>query len=146
MATNNPVVIAGRLDDAELKRSVQSLVSSIEQSTQQVAAAFDTSIQKMENSLKRLTDAQKQVSKETKQASKERVNTFDQEAQAMQKALQPKSAKDSFYAFIGNYREQAAGLAREMKSIESLSFFKQNNEFMAFERQIEATKQKIKEF
>lgn len=93
MADNDAVIIAGKLNDEELRKSIDSLVEHIETQTGKMAKAFSGAITGMSESLKTLAQEQKDASGATRQASQERIRSYDREAQALQKATRGKQDK-----------------------------------------------------
>ena len=160
MARENPTIIVGHLNDAELKKSIDALVAHVEQGTKKMVDNFNTSIDTMKRKLNELGSVKvdmggtadggssrrtSAVEKETK-ARKELIATFDQQASGMQKAIpQKNTAEDSYYTFIKNMRENLALLAMEIKSMPSMSLDKQFGVYMQYERQIEQVRHKIAE-
>lgn len=159
-------IIIGSLNDQELKNSIDALVKHVEQGTQKMANSFDSSIDRMKNKLKELGSvkvnvdsgsdggstrrvrtqkAEVQAINETVEARKRQIQTLDQEAAAMQRAMTPRTAQESYYTIIKNMRENVALLAMEIKSMPSMSLDKQFSAYMQFERQIEQVKARIGE-
>lgn len=124
------VIIVGSLSDKELKSSIDALVTYVDNSTKSMAKSFDSAITSMKNSLKGVKDA---------------TIAYDQLAAAKQKAMQNKSAEESFYTFIQKYRENAAKLANELKVMPSQSLDRQVQEYQRFEQEINNVKRKIQE-
>lgn len=81
-ADNSATVIVANLDDSELRKSIESLVSTVNTSTQQMATSFNTYIQSMTEALRQLSGAQRAATDETKRASEQRKATYDNEAEA----------------------------------------------------------------
>lgn len=161
---NSPTIVAASLDDKALRDSIDKLVQYVEQGTQKMAKSMDAAVEQMKKKLAELGNtkvdfggtsdggatrrtrsqqAETQAVKETTQARKELKMTLDQQAQALQTAMQPKSARDSFYAFFQGFREQAQHLEQLIKSWESLILQRKIGEFEAFGAQIDNAKQKI---
>jgi len=153
------VIIVGSLSDKELKDSIDALVEHVDEGTKKMAKSFDSAIEQMKNSLKSLGDVKIDMGnvadggsvRRTKQneieekSVKNTTLAYDQLASAMQKATSPKSAEESFYAFVQSYREHAAKLANEIKSLPMQSLDRQVEEYQRFENEINKVKAKIKE-
>lgn len=97
MALNNDaVIIAGMLDDSELRRSIEALVSAVNNNTKTMAESFDSAITRMVNSLKDLRTASDQsTSGNTQRASSNQKevksvqdlsNSYDALAKSLQQA------------------------------------------------------------
>ncbi len=163
---DNPSVVVGHLSDEEIKASIESIVSTVDDGAKRMAQKFDDQIKVMEQSFNRLknlkadfgessggsrrsassnTKQETQAVKEHTQAVKEGAQSYDVLAQAQQKAISPKSAQDSYYTIIKNMRENVALLAMEIKSLPSLSLDKQFDVYMQYERQIEQVRTRISE-
>lgn len=86
---NDDVIIVGRLNDSELRRSIDELTRTINQKTNAMAAAFESAMTKMENAAKNVGNVTKQ---NVNQLQKQQQNisalgsSYDQLANAMQKA------------------------------------------------------------
>ena len=156
--SNDAVVIVGSLNDQELQNAVNNLVKHVEQGTQKMVGDFDRAIQQMKTSLQSLGNVNINmggndggIARRTRRnieetaAVKETTVAYDQLAVSMQRAMQPKSAEQSYIAFIQNYREQAARLANELKTMPAQSLDKQFAEYQRFETQINHTRQVIQE-
>ena len=152
-------IIAGSLNDRELKSSIDSLVSYVDEKVKGMATNFDNELKRMKTSLQNLgnikidggsasdSGSERRTKRNADEAKSVRETTvaYEQLALATQKAMQPKSAEQSFYAFIQNYREHAAKLASELKAMPSASLDRQIAEYERFEREINNTQRKIQE-
>jgi len=108
MARENPTIIVGHLNDAELKKSIDALVAHVEQGTKKMVDNFNTSIDAMKRKLNELgsvkvdmggsadggstrrTTKQKEETeaiKETTRAYKVQKTTLDEMARAQQVAI-----------------------------------------------------------
>ena len=159
MSQQNPTIIVGHLDDSELTKSIDNLVSYVDKKIRSMATNFDDGLKRMKESLKNLGDIKVDSggvsdagsSRRTKRNSEEAKSVretavaYDQLATAVQNATKPKSAEQSFYAFIQNYRENAAKLASELKTMPSASLDRQMAEYQRFEKEINAVQRKIQE-
>jgi len=157
---DDAVIIAGSLSDKELRSSIDSLVSYVDQKVQDMGTSFDNELKRMKQSLKNLGDikvdsggtSNSDFSRRTKRIDEEarsvRETTFayDQLAEATQRALQPKSAEQSFYVFIQNLRENAAKLANEIKSIPSITTDRQLEEYNRYENELKALKSLLADY
>lgn len=79
MANENGVIILGALDDSELKKSIDALVSAVNTNTKAMADGFDAAIDKMTAALKRLQTA----SGEAQDAGKNNSNGNKNEAESV---------------------------------------------------------------
>ena len=159
MAKNDNVVIIGSLNDQELKNSIDALVKHVEAGTQKMATNFDNTIEGMKKKLQSLGNISIDVggasdggsSRRTKKIQDEAQGvrnltiSYDQLAIATQRAMQPKSAQDSFYTFLQSYREHASALARELKQMPSASLDRQFTEYQRFESEIMRVQERIRE-
>lgn len=105
---SNPTVVVGHLSDEEIKASIESIVTSVDDGAKRMAQKFDAQILEMEKSFKRLqnlkdgfgdiggstkgsgtskTKQQTQELKEQERAVKETTQSYDQMAAAAQKAI-----------------------------------------------------------
>jgi DNA repair exonuclease SbcCD ATPase subunit len=121
-------IIIGSLNDSELKQTINSLVQHVEQGTQKMKTTFDSTIDGMKKKLSELgnqkldlgggseTRAKKQ--KAETQAVNETTAAYDKMASAMQNAARPKSARESYLAFMQGFKEQGNAIAQQIKSAE----------------------------
>lgn len=159
MAKNDNVVIIGSLNDQELKNSIDALVKHVEAGTQKMATNFDNTIEGMKKKLQSLGNISidmggaydggsyrrtKKIQDEA-QGVRSLTISYDQLAIATKRAMQPKSAQDSFYTFLQSYREHAAALARELKQMPSASLDRQFAEYQRFESEIVRVQERIRE-
>ena len=163
---DSATIIAASLDSSQLETSINNLVKTVAEKTKAMADNFTSEVARMEQAVKNLgnikidsggtadggssrrTSKQKEEEEQVKattQAYKEQRITLDQQATAMQNAIRPKSAEDSYYTVIKNMRENVALLAMEIKSLPNLSLDKQFGAYMQYERQIEGVRQRIAE-
>ena len=126
-------VIIGSLNDKEIKDTIDALVKHVEQGTQKMAQSFDTTVDTIKKKLQELGSTKldnldggsarsSRRSAELKQetaAVKEVTTSYDNMATAIQKASAPKSARDSYYAFVQGYKEQANQIALQIKEAEA---------------------------
>ena len=158
MAKNDNVVIIGSLNDQELKNSIDALVKHVEAGTQKMATNFDNTIEGMKKKLQSLGNISIDMGGVSDGGSSRRARKIQDEAQgvrnltisydqlaiATQRAMQPKSAQDSFYTFLQSYREHAAALARELKQMPSASLDRQFAEYQRFESEIMRVQEQIR--
>ena len=163
MATN-PTVVVGHLNDQELKNNINALVQHVNEGMNKIVQSTNTAVENIKNKLKELGNinvnepssksssnrvrSQKEVTeavRETTRASRELKVTLDQQASTMQNAMRPKSAQDSYYTIVKNMRENLALLAKEIKSMPSVSLDRQFAAYMQYERQIEQVRNRIAE-
>lgn len=149
MGNFDATIITGSLDSKELENSINKLVASVEEKTNSMAASFENSIAKIKASMASLNGmnimSNAGAAKQTKRNIEETTIAYDKLAMAMQKAMQPKSAEQSFYTFIQQYREHAAQLARDIKNMPSQSLDRQMAEYQRFEVEISNVQRKIQE-
>ncbi len=141
----NPTVIVGHIDDQELRTSINNLVTFVDESTKKMANSFQTNLAGIKSSFEELNKIKFDGVKRNARAAK---TTFDDVAKTLQKATQEpvsKSAQDSFYTFIQHYREQAAKLANEIKNMPDATLNRQIEEHKRWQREIDATKDRIRQ-
>ena len=149
-------IIAASLNSEELDKSINKLVETVNRKTKEMAQSFDSSVQEMKRSLQSLGDTKikfqdtggsKRVSdvKRESEARKELTTTLDREAEARQKAAQPKSARDSYIVFMQESKKQAEHLTQLINSWESLMLNRQIGRFDAVGQQIDAVNARIRE-
>lgn len=166
MAGSSPTIVAASLSDADLKASINKLVDEVERASKRMGDTFTSQVERMRRSLlelgntkitigssvdggssqrtRRVREETAEVEKNTR-ARKENVATLDQQAQAIQRAAAPKSARDSYLAFMQGYKEQARQVEIEISHLESVMLNRQITRVRAIESQIEQIKNKIKE-
>lgn len=88
MADVGGTIIIGKLDDSALKKSIEDLVKSIKDKTNEMATSFDSAINKMNESLGKLAKNSQQASNQRQQAIKEETTTYDQMSKAIDKVSQ----------------------------------------------------------
>ena len=140
---NNPTILVSSLDDSQMKQSIANLVARVKIATHTMTTDFDSAVDHINTKLKELgggknvsvksggsanTTSTKQETqaveentaarKKNAQAAKEQAMTFDQMAQAQQKAAAPKSARESYLAFVKGYKEQAQQIEKQIADIE----------------------------
>ena len=147
-------IIAGSLNDKELKSSIDDLVSYVDKKIGSMATNFDNELKRMKESLKNLGDikvdsggasdagSSRRTKRNSEEAKSVRETTvaYDQLSAATQKAMQPKNAEESFNVFIQNYREHAAKLANEIKNMPSMTTDRQLAEYKRYEDELKALK------
>lgn len=166
MAGSSPTIVAASLSDADLKASINKLVDEVERASKRMGDTFTSQVERMRRSLlelgntkitigssvdggssqrtRRVREETAEVEKNTR-ARKENVATLDQQAQAIQRAVAPKSARDSYLAFMQGYKEQARQVEIEISHLEYVMLNRQITRVRAIESQIEQIKNKIKE-
>ena len=142
---NDATVIVGHLDDNELMKSINKMVQDINTATSQMTSTFNSAISKMEAAAKRFGDNQGEMTARTKRESRERVATLDKEAQALQEATKPKSARESYYAFVQGYKEQANQIAQTIRSAQDALDTAINNRVNELTTRLERAKAKLTE-
>ncbi len=162
----DPTVVVARLDNKELQESINQMVKDFEKGLTDMKSAANSAVEDLQKTLKKLSDTKvdssgsadggssrrKKTNDEETQsiknktaATKEFTATLDQQAQAVHKAMQPKSARDSYYTFTKHYSDQAKALEPLIQSFEqnlSALIQKRINEI---NRTITASKLKIQE-
>lgn len=137
---DNPSVVVGHLSDEEIKKSIDAIVKTVDDGAQLMAKKFDDQIKVMEQSFNRLknlkadfgessggsrrsasskTKQETQAVKEQTQAVKEQTQSYDALAQAQQKAVGVKSARESYIAFMQGYKAQGEAIAKQIQDAES---------------------------
>lgn len=137
---DNPSVVVGHLSDEEIKKSIDAIVKTVDDGAQLMAKKFDDQIKVMEQSFNRLknlkadfgessggsrrsasskTKQETQAVKEQTQAVKEQAQSYDALAQAQQKAVGVKSARESYLAFMKGYKAQGEAIAEQIKNAET---------------------------
>lgn len=94
---NEPTIVVGRINDSELKSSIDKLVQHVAEGTQKMVTNFNQSIEQMKNKLKELGNTKVEVgstasneTKETKEqtsALKQKKQTLDEITKAQKDAL-----------------------------------------------------------
>lgn len=150
-------IIAASLNDKDLRDSIDKLVKHVDDGTRKMALEFDEAVKKMKASLKSLGDIKvdmggvsdggssrrTKINKDEAKSVKETTVSYEQLAVAMQNATQPKSARDSFYAFAQGFKEQAQHIQMLIKNWESLLLNRKIGEFEAVGAAITQTTNKI---
>ena len=156
----DPTIIIGSLNDQELKNSIDSLVRHVKEGTKAMANDFNNTIEGMKNSLKTLGDSRVSTPtsgamKKMQSDAKQTKESYDQLASSIQKAARtpsemriepPKSARDSFYAFIEGLKQQKRELEQLVRSWENLMMHRQIGRADAVKEQIDKAKQSISEY
>lgn len=152
---NDPVVILGTIDTESLKKSIDTLVSHVEQGMQKIAGNVDTTIGDMKRKLEDLknVDVGNKASSGSNQRSQNLKNevqdvnnaiqSYDKLGQAVQKAAEPKSARESFFAFHRAFKEQAQGIATQIREAEAALNRSIENRVSSLNAKIEKSKEKI---
>ena len=163
---NSPTIVLGSLNDKELTAAIDKLVQHVDTQSKKMADTFDSQINRMKASLNGLgnvninlggttnkggTERVKKQLDETTQAAKTASAAIDQVAQSMEKTSAPKSARESYYAFVQGYKEQAKAMGELIKTEESrlsgtpLAKFSQEtkNQLSQLDVSIDQTKWKI---
>ena len=155
----NPTIIVGHLNDKELKDSIDQLVQHVDQGTKTMVESFNKSIDAMKQKLAELgkekvdlgvtmpkttTTRRKKESDEETQAVKKTTIAYQDLATAMQMA-QPKSARDSYLAFMKGYREQAQAIEEKIKAEENRILSNQITLVGNQDAKIDVYKRQIKE-
>lgn len=160
----NPTLVSASLSDDELQKSINSLVNKFKDATDKMRGYMDSAVKDIKTQLQSLGNvninlgtasdggstkrvrqeqAVTQAIKETTAAKKEQKVVFDNVAAAQDKALNVKSARDSYYAMFEGMREQANHLKQLITSWENLLLQRKIGEFEQVGAQITATTQKI---
>ena len=152
---NDPVVILGTIDTENLKKSIDTLVSHVEQSMQKIAGNVDTTIGDMKRKLEELknidvgnkansgSNQRSQNLKNEVQDVNNAIQSYDKLGQAVQKAAEPKSARESFFAFHRAFKEQAQGIATQIREAEAALNRSIENRVSELNAKIEKSKEKI---
>lgn len=167
---NNPTILVSSLDDSQMRQSIANLVASVKIATHTMTTDFDSAVDHINTKLKELgggknvsaksggsanTTSTKQETqaveentaarKKNAQAAKEQAMTFDQMAQAQQQAVAPKSARDSYLAFVKGYKEQAQQIARQIQEAENALNSAVAKRLASLNQQIDNAKRKLNE-
>lgn len=159
---DTPTIVVAHLDDEKLKSSIQSLVTNINAAMDSIKAKTTSTVADMQRSLqtlgnikvssggsadggasrrKKAQEEETQAIKQTIATRKELKMTLDQQASAMQ----PKSARDSYYAFFQGYKAQAQQLGQQIQQFETALNQAVTKRVGEIEKQINATKSRIQE-
>lgn len=143
---SEPSIIIASLNDEQLKKSIQTMVDNFNTKLDKMVSSADAKVKEINEKLRgikydvggstsvsadggaskrtqKLKEEEEQTkkttaaTKELRQAKKEL--TLDQGQAAIQTAISPKSARDSFYAFQQGFKEQARQLESLIKSEEN---------------------------
>lgn len=139
MPQYNPTIIAAHFDDTELQNSISKLVSFVDAQTKAIEQSFDTAVTNIKNrwgelgnmkvdlgaiasnttnTTARVRKSNVDTIKQETQAIREQTLTLDQQAQAMQRVTAPKSARESYLAFMQGYKEQANQIGNNISALE----------------------------
>lgn len=139
MPQYNPTIIAAHFDDTELQNSISKLVSFVDAQTKAIEKSFDTAVTNIKNrwgelgnmkvdlgaiasnttnTTARVRKSNVDTIKQETQAIREQTLTLDQQAQAMQRVTTPKSARESYLAFMQGYKEQANQIGSNISALE----------------------------
>lgn len=159
---DTPTIVVAHLDDEKLKASIQSLVTNINTAMDSIKAKTTNTVAEMQKSLqtlgnikvssvssddrgasrrKKAQEEETQAIKQTIATRKELKMTLDQQASAMQ----PKSARDSYYAFFQGYKAQAQQLGQQIQQFETALNQAVTKRVGEIEKQINTTKSRIQE-
>lgn len=144
-------IIAASLNSDELKKSIDSLVNYVKTGMGQIKSSVDSAVEGMQKSFNFKMDSSGGTSRvakqqrEVTQAVKETEVAYDQLAQAQQKATAPKSARDSYLAFMQGYKQQAQQIQQQINSWESLLLQRQIGRIKEIDAQIARINQRVKE-
>lgn len=159
---DTPTIVVAHLDDEKLKASIQSLVTNINNAMDSIKTKTTSTVAEMQKSLqtlgnikvgssgtddggasrrKKAQEEETKAVKDTIATRKELKTTLDQQATAMQ----PKSARDSYYAFFQGYKAQAQQLSQQIQEFETALNKATSKRVSEIEKQINATKSRIQE-
>ena len=159
---DTPTIVVAHLDDEKLKASIQSLVTNINNAMDSIKTKTTSTVAEMQKSLqtlgnikvgssgtddggasrrKKAQEEETKAVKDTIATRKELKTTLDQQASAMQ----PKSARDSYYAFFQGYKAQAQQLGQQIQEFETALNKATSKRVGEIEKQINATKSRIQE-
>lgn len=159
---DTPTIVVAHLDDEKLKASIQSLVTNINNAMDSIKTKTTSTVAEMQKSLqtlgnikvgssgtddggasrrKKAQEEETKAVKDTIATRKELKTTLDQQASAMQ----PKSARDSYYAFFQGYKAQAQQLGQQIQEFETALNKATSKRVSEIEKQINATKSRIQE-
>ena len=111
-------------------------------------SANATSTKQETDAIEKHTEAIKKntaAKKENAQVASSKPVTFDQMAQAQQTAVAPKSARDSYLAFMKGYKEQAQQIARQIQEAENALNSAVAKRLASLNQQIDNAKRKLNE-
>ena len=126
---DNPSVVVGHLSDEEIKKSIESIVATVDDGARRMAQKFDEQIVAMENSFKRLGNLKVDFGSANGNSSKRNATVIDQQTTAIKR--QSQAVKDL------TYDQQALA---QQKAIGSNA-----NIFSTIDIQIQLTKERLTE-
>ena len=159
---DTPTIVVAHLDDEKLKASIQSLVTNVNNAMDSIKTKTTSTVAEMQKSLqtlgnikvgssgaddggasrrKKAQEEETKAVKDTIATRKELKTTLDQQASVMQ----PKSARDSYYAFFQGYKAQAQQLGQQIQEFETALNKATSKRVGEIEKQINATKSRIQE-
>lgn len=151
----NPSVVVGHLSDEEIKKSIESIVATVDDGAKRMAAAFDAQISEMEKSFGRLknlkaefveptstTKKSAKTTKEESQAQRDFDANLDRQAAAIQKANERKRIENekSWIEYERGLDRQAAKTEtyyeRDVQNKEAAEKRKKDSDYRAAEQEI----------
>ena len=117
----NPTVVIGHLNDQELKNSINSLVTHVNEGMEKIVSSTNTAVENIKNKLKELettsknTNAQRaeSLSKESK-AAKETTASYDNMQKAMQKATGKNNTLELYDKQLQAFRDRLAEVRKDI--------------------------------
>lgn len=152
---NDPVVILGTIDTENLKKSIDTLVAHVEQSMKRIGSNVDATVGDMKRKLEELknvdvgnkansgSNQRSQNLKNEVQDINNAIQSYDKLGQAVQKAAEPKSARESFFAFHQGFKEQANQIAQQIRDAEAALNRAVENRVSELNAKIDKSKEKI---
>lgn len=129
-----PTIVAASLDSKDLEKSINDLVSKVNEGTKQMADNFTTQVERMQSALKNLgatkvefgsggkanpVELQKELeaqAKKTTQATKEQTMTYDQMSAAVQRAVESTKGEGLKKFFDRNELQSYIELLRNLQA------------------------------
>lgn len=154
---NQPTIVVAKLDDEKLKASIDKMVNDLNAGLNKMTANTDAAVAKMQASLQSAGNikfgsggsdggSSKRTKKQHEEAEavKQTADAYDKLAQSQQKSTQVKSARESYYAFVRGYKEQANGIASLIRDFENTLTKTIQNRVAEINSQIATSKDKIR--
>lgn len=116
-------IIAASLDDKELKKSIEELVTLVAQKANEMGTSFGGAMSKMVQSMKEFTNAQAEAAQKMKATSKDMSTSFDEMSKAQSSATSSNSRRsgnesDGYPHTIGELEEIIALETKRRKEME----------------------------